>query len=120
MEAIMIVAVQGTSEFDDYSVFIRAMGVAMSGMSSDDTDFVIYSVGPARINSFVSEFSNLSERGMKARGRKIKFYKVPSSWVEENLEYVNYFAFMSNAKQPVSRLVAVAEEKNIEVGIFRY
>jgi hypothetical protein len=120
MEAIMIVAVQGTTEFNDYSVFIRAMGVALSGMSDDDKEFVIYSVGPAKINSFVSEFSNLSERGMKARGRKIKFYKVPSSWVEENLDYVNYFVFMSNPKQPTSRLVAAAEEKNIEVGIFRY
>jgi hypothetical protein len=89
-------------------------------MPEEDKEFVIYSVGPARINSFVSEFSNLSERGMKARGRKIKFYKVASAWLEENLEQVNYFAFLSKPKQPNSRLVASAELKNIEVGIFRY
>jgi hypothetical protein len=47
----------------------------------NDKEFVIYSAGPARINSFVSEFSNLSERGMKARGRKIKFYKVANAWL---------------------------------------
>ena len=63
----MIVAVQGTNDFDDYNIFIRAMGVALSTMQEDDKEFVIYSAGPARINSFVSEFSNLSERGMKAR-----------------------------------------------------
>ena len=116
----MIVAVQGTNDFDNYSVFIRSMGVAMSAMSDQDTDFVIYSVGPVKINSFVSEFSNLSERGMKARGKKIKFYKVNASWLEENINNVNYFAFLSKPNQSNSRLVSIAEDNNIEVGIFRY
>jgi hypothetical protein len=116
----MIVVVQGTNDFDDYTVFIRAMGVAMSSMSEEDTEFYIYSAGPSRINSMVSEFCNLSERGMKARGKKIKFYKVPVQWVYENMDYVNYFAFLSKPKQPVSKLVAEAELRNIEVGIFRY
>ena len=49
----MIVVVQGTNDFNDYNVFIRAMGVALSGMSKDDTEFHIYSVGPAKINSMV-------------------------------------------------------------------
>jgi hypothetical protein len=116
----LIVAVQGTTGFDDYNVFLRAMGVAMSGMKDDDHEFHIYSVGPAKINGFVSEFSNLSERGMKSRGRRIKYYKVPSQWLEENLESFNYFVFLSKPKESVSRLVAEAELKNIEVGIFRY
>ena len=116
----MIVVVQGTNEFKDYSVFIRAMGVALSGMSEDDSEFAIYSVGPTRINSMVSEFSNLSERGMKARGRKIKYYKVPSQWVEENMMNVNYFAYLCNPKQTPSKLVAKAELENVEIGIFRY
>jgi hypothetical protein len=116
----MIVAVQGTSDFNDYNVFLRAMGVAMSGMKNDDKELSIYSAGPARINSMVLEFCNLSERGMKARGMKIKNYKVPPSWISENMEYVNYFAFLSKPKQAVSKLVAEAELKNIEVGIFRY
>ena len=116
----MIVAVQGTNDFDDYNIFIRAMGVALSSMKDDDQEFAIYSVGPTRINSMVSEFSNLSERGMKARGRKIKYYKVPGQWVEENMSYVNYFAFLCNPKQTPSKLVAKAELENIEVGIFRY
>lgn len=116
----MIVAVQGTNDFDDYNVFIRAMGVALSSMPENDKEFVIYSVGPVRVNSFVSEFSNLSERGMKARGRKIKFYKVTPSWLEENMQTVNYFAFLTKPKQPNSKLVSAAELKNVEVGIFRY
>ena len=59
----MIVAVQGTNEFSDYNVFIRSMGVAMSNMHKDDTEFIIYSAGPAKINSFVSEFNIANVRG---------------------------------------------------------
>lgn len=116
----MIVVVQGTNEFNDYNVFLRAMSVALSSMKNGDKEFYIYSAGPAKINSYVSEFSNLSERGMKARGMKIKHYKVPPSWVEENMEHVDYLAYLSKPKQSVSKLVAKAELQNIEVGIFRY
>ena len=116
----MIVAVQGTSEFNDYNVFLRAMSVALSGMKEDDNEFIIYSVGPAKINNFVSEFSNLSERGMKARGKKIKFYNTAPSWLDTNMNQVNYFAFLSKPNESKSRLVSIAESKNIEVGIFRY
>ena len=116
----MNVAVQGTPEFNDYSIFLRAMSVALSGMSEEDKEFLIYSAGPANINSYVSEFSNISEKGMKARGKKIKFFKVPPYWIEENMESVHYFAFLSKPKQSTSKLVAAAELKNIEVGIFQY
>jgi hypothetical protein len=116
----MNIVVQGSKEFDDYQVFLRAMGVALSNMQSNDKELHIYSVGPTKINAMLSEFCNLSERGMKARGMKIKHYKVPSSWVMENIDYINYFAFLSKPKEVVSKLVGVAESKQIEVGIFRY
>jgi hypothetical protein len=116
----MIVGVQGTSSFDDYQVFLRAMGVAMSSMQDNDQYFYVYSAGPARINSMVMEFVNLSERGMKSRGKKIKLYKVPPSWISENMDQFNYFAFMSKPKEPVSKLVSEAEKNNVEVGIYRY
>lgn len=117
---MMIVGVQGTSSFDDYQVFLRAMGVAMSSMQDNDQYFYVYSAGPARINSMVMEFVNLSERGMKSRGKKIKLYKVPPSWISENMDQFNYFAFMSKPKEPVSKLVSEAEKNNVEVGIYRY
>ena len=34
--------VQGTNDFDDYQVFLRAMSVALSSMGKEDTDFTIY------------------------------------------------------------------------------
>jgi hypothetical protein len=116
----MIVVVQGTNDFDNYQVFLRSMGVALSVMPQDDHEFLIYSAGPVRINSMVSEFTNISENSMKKRGMKIKNYKVPPQWVSENIEYVNYFAFLSNPRQPLSKLAKEAEEHNIELGIFAY
>lgn len=116
----MIVAVQGTNGFEDYNVFLRAMGVAMSGMKEDDSEIHIYSAGPLKINGFVAEFCNLSERGMKSRGKKIKYYKVPPSWLEENIQSFDYLCFLSKPKESVSKLVAHAELNNVEVGIFRY
>ncbi|MEY3910424.1 MAG: hypothetical protein RIT47_1135 [Pseudomonadota bacterium] len=116
----MIVGVQGTSNFNDYNIFLRAMGVAMSSMNENDNELYVYSAGPAKINSMVSEFCNLSERGMKARGKKIKYFKVTSAWVEENMEYMNYFVFLSKPKQKVSKLISIAELNSKEVGIFRF
>lgn len=116
----MILGVQGTSSFNDYNVFLRAVGVAMSGMPAEDDLLAIYSAGPAKVNSMAMEFVNLSERGMKLRGKKIKLYKVPPSWLEENMSSFNYFAFLSTPKETTSKLVSEAERNNVEVGIFRY
>jgi hypothetical protein len=96
------------------------MGVTMSSLKDEDPYFYIYSAGPANINSMVSEFVNLSERGLKSRGKKIKMYKVPPSWVTENISEINYFAFLSKEKEQVSKLVDDAKTNNVEYGIFRY
>jgi hypothetical protein len=114
----MNVAVQGTKEFSDYNVFLRAMGVALSDVSDDE--FNVYSVGPAQINSFTAEFCNRSENSLKQRGIKVRYYKVPQSFIEENASSFDYFAFLSTPNQRPSRLTANMELNGVEVGIFRY
>jgi hypothetical protein len=52
--------------------------------------------------------------------KKIKFYNVAPSWIEENLDSINHFAFLSNPKEPISKLVTAAQHKNIDVGIYYY
>jgi hypothetical protein len=116
----MIVGIQGTSSFNDYNVFLRAMAVTMSSLKEEDPDFYIYSAGPANINAMVSEFTNLSERGLKARGKRIKYRSVPPSWITENILDINYFAFLSKEREQVSRLIEDAKNNNVEHGIFRY
>jgi hypothetical protein len=114
----MNVAVQGTKEFSDYTVFMRAMGVALSSL--DDQEFNVYTAGPANVNSFTAEFCNLSEGGLKRRGIKVRYYKVPPSFIQENISDFDYFAFLSTPNQRPSQLVASAELSGVEVGIFRY
>jgi hypothetical protein len=116
----MIVGVQGTSSFDDYKVFLRGMAVAMSMLKTEDQHFDIYSAGPGNINAMASEFTNLSERGMKARGKKIKFHKVAPSWISENIKEFNYIVYLASPNEQSSKLVTEAQDNNVEVGIFRY
>jgi hypothetical protein len=116
----MIVGIQGTSSFDDYQVFLRAMAVSLSGLLAEDKEFNIYSAGPGVINNMASEFTNLSERGLKSRGKKIKFYKVSPSWMSENLESLDQFVFLSKPKEPLSKLATEAQHKNIDVGFYRH
>jgi hypothetical protein len=116
----MIVGIQGTRSFEDYSVFLRGMGAALASMSQEDKEFFIYSAGPSNINSMGMEFSNISERSLKARGIRVKFIKVPPSWIKQNIHSLNYFAFFSRPKEPVSSLVDLADAKDVEVAVYRY
>lgn len=114
----MKVAVQGTKSFSDYQIFMRAMGVALSSIK--DNEFNVYTAGPANINSYTSEFCNLSENTLRSRGIKVRYYKVPPSYIEENISEFDYFAFLSEPNQKRSTLVDLAEVNGVETGIFRY
>ena len=116
----MIIGVQGTKNFSDYNIFLRAMGTALSALPAEDKEIVIQSAGPANINSMAMEFSNISERSLKARGIKIRVKKVPPRWLKENIRDVDYFAFFSKPKEPISDIVEAAEAKDKEVGVYRY
>lgn len=116
----MIIGVQGTRNFNDYNIFLRAMGTALSDLGDSDKEIIIYSAGPANVNSMALEFSNVSERSLKARGIKIRTNKVPPKWLKDNIIDVDYFAFFSKPKEPVSDIVEAAEAKDKEVGVYRY
>lgn len=117
----MIVVVQGTSSFSDYSIFLRAMGTAMSMMDTEiDKEILVYSAGPYNINTMALEFVNVSERNLKARGISIKFKKAHPSLIKQEIYNIGYFIFLSKPKEPLSDLVKFAESKDIEVGVYRY
>ena len=116
----MIVGIQGTNSFNDYSVFLRAMGVALKELAEDDTEFTVMSAGPLTINRFALEFLNISERSLKARGIKVKLVKVPVGWLKSNMNSLGYFAYFSKPKEPVSDLVDLADAKDMEVGVYRF
>ena len=116
----MMVVVQGTKEFNDYNVFLRAMGVALSNLPSNDQFFYVYTLGGKKVNEFVFEFCNLSERNMRARKKKIKYYTVTNSWVEENMNDVNYFIYLSKPGENISKMAELAKNSGVELGLFQY
>ena len=116
----MKIVVQGTNEFQDYNVFLRAMAIGLSSMPQNDDEYIVYSLGPSNVNSFVSEFCNISEKGLKARGKRVKFYKVTPEWVVENIYDINYYAYLSKPQERVSKLVSFAQDSDVEVGIFSH
>ena len=85
----MIVGVQGTPSFTNYNIFLRAMAVALSELKDSEKEFYIYTAGPANVNKMVMEFVNVSEKGMKSRGKKIKMFKVAPQWMSENILDIN-------------------------------
>lgn len=117
----MNVGIQATRTFNDYNVFLRAMRVILSDLNqAEDKEFVLYSAGPANVNSFAMEFTNITENSLKALGIKTKVIKLPPKVLKERMHDMQYFAFFSEPKESVSDLVREAEDKDIEVGIFRY
>lgn len=115
----MNIVVQGTKNFIDYNIFLRSMGVALSDLKND-SEFNVYTVGPTQVNSFTAEFCNRSENSFKQRGIKIRFHKVPTTYVENNISDFDYFIFLSTPNEKLSKLAATAELSGVEIGIFRY
>ena len=117
----MIVAIQGSKGFNDYQVFLRGIGTALKELTdSENKEFFIFTAGPKNINEFVHEFMNVNERSLKAYGVKAKIVKVPPSWIETNLNKIDYFLYFSKPKETLPAIVAAADAKDIEVGVYRY
>ena len=116
----MKIGIQGTKDFSDYSVFLRAMRVALSDLKQDETEFIIYSAGPAKINSFAIEFINITERTMKTQGIRTRVIKLSPGTLKKEMGSMDYFAYFCVPKESANDLVREAEDKDIEVGIFRY
>lgn len=117
----MIVVVEGTKAFSDYDTFTRAMSVALSNLDKEnDSKFEVWTAGPNNINNYTASFCNITENFLKQKGIRVRFTKVPYSYIEENLDFVDYYAFFSNPNEKASRLTTKAEEANVDVAIYRY
>ena len=117
----MIIAVEGTKAFDDYEVFMRAMGVALSA-DYVDPKIEVWSGGPQNINRFTAAFCNSSENYLRQKGFKISFKRFPINHISQNMGMVDYFAFFAkpNQKNAESRLIPIAEYYSVETGIYKY
>jgi hypothetical protein len=116
----MIVVVQGTKRFDDYSVFLTGMRSALINLTDNDKSFTVFSAGPANINAMAMEFVNVTERSLKARGIKSKLVKVPPSWIENNVDDIDLFAYYALPKEPIPEMVTSVSNKGVNVQFYRF
>ena len=112
--------VQGTSSFNNYNIFLRSMAVALSELKENQQSFILYSAGPSNMNTMAIEFTNLSERGMKARGKVIKLFTGTPDWLEKNFDDLDHFIFLSNPKEHVSKMVYEAKSRKINTNVYTF
>jgi hypothetical protein len=115
----MIIGMQASRNFADYSVFMRAMGTALYSLG-EDTEFTILTAGPHKLNDMAMEFVNISERSLKAKGIKAKVVKMPDKAIQERLLDLDSFLYFSLPKETPSELALQAEAKDLEVLFYRF
>jgi len=113
----MIIGIQGSRNFNDYTIFLRAMGTMLHQLDGDE-EFTIISAGPHRVNEMAMEFINVSN--WKSRGIRAKVVKMPPVALKERITDIDHFVYFSLPKESESDLVREAQDKDIEVGIYRY
>jgi hypothetical protein len=117
----MILGIQGSSEFNDYSIFLSGMALALRKMDVldlEDRDITIFSSGPKRISEMAMEFVNVSD--FKSRGIRAKVVKVPESWFRNSFHQVDLFIYFCNERQPLSKLSDFLDQKEVDVQVMRY
>jgi len=116
----MIIAVQGSNKFDDYSIFLSAIGTAMFRMDPEDKQIFLYTAGPRRVNEMALEFANVSERSLRSRGIRIQVRKVPQSWIRDYLYELDYFAYFAVEREVLPTIVNSAKSRDVTVEVYRY
>ena len=105
----MIVVMQGTPEFNDYNLVLRAMGVLLS--ENDDT-YTVYTIGGHKLNQQVAEFANVAK--LQERGVNFKVRLRPA----RSLDDYDLFYFFCNTGDHLSRQAAEADNNN-KLFVFR-
>lgn len=113
-----MVGIQASRDFNDYSVFLSGMALALRRLEGTDKDLTIFSAGPKRIADMAHEFVNVSD--FKSRGIKAKVVSVPESWVKQNYDSIEMFSYFCNEKEPMSALASFLDKKDVDVQFHRY
>jgi hypothetical protein len=112
----MKVLVTGGKDFDDYSVFRRAMGVVMSDLHDDE--LLLMLTGPYKTNELARQFVNLTESSFRARNKKLLYTGVPPSQVP--WQDVDVVVSLVRPPQKNTVLGYEAEKRGLDVHVFRF
>lgn len=117
----MKVLIQGSNDFTNEAVFLRAMGVALSDFSMrDGTVIEFHHIGPRKVSNLVVGFCNMTEDRIRGVARSIRAYPIAYPVASKLISTFDYFIYLDGGGQKMSPLVALAESVGVEVGVFRY
>ena len=119
----MIVGIQGSEDFKDYSIFLSGMYRVLIRLQSEEEnkenkELIFFSAGPKSIKDMATEYINVSD--FKSRGIKAKLINVPESWFKTNINKIDFFYYFCNKKENLSPLAWHLHKKGLEVQAFRY
>jgi hypothetical protein len=121
MGETMKLLIQGTKSFNQYEIFINAVGRSIRSMDPEDSELKLMTLGPANINSMAYEFTNISEDTLRANGIRAKVIKVTRAWVKENIDELDEFIYLCNPKEPLSDMATLIDKKGRpDMHVFRY
>lgn len=113
----MNIILQGSKAFNDYPVFLRAMGVALSDVQDELNLFVL---GPLHMNEHATEFFNKTRDSLKQRGVILTLTRIPAGTAEEDFSKFDKFYYFCNNKEWLSPTAKEFEKQNGDLLVFRY
>ena len=116
----MIIGIQGSRNFNDYSIFLNAMLRVMQDLQPEDNELVFLSVGPHKVNDMIMEFINVANWNRGDRVIKPKLVKMPVKALEERVYDLDEFVYLCLPKEPETHLVEAADNAGLIPRVFRY
>jgi len=117
----MRVLIHGTKTFNQYEIFINALGRVIRSMEDGDDELLVVPLGPKNVTHMAHEFVNISERTLKANGVKPKVMPRTLGWAESNLHDFDELIYFCKPKEPLSKIAALVDKKStIDLVVYRY
>lgn len=118
------IAIQGTKSFSDYSIFLRGMYSILAKLDGTK-QIVIYSAGPANINSMLDGFFNITSDTLKSNGVTTKIVPLPPKEIKNRFSEVDRFLYFCNPKESYTDLCSFFRSKDPDedpdfVTVWRY
>jgi hypothetical protein len=117
----MRVLIHGTKTFNQYEIFINALGRVIRSMEDGDDELIVATLGPTNITHMAHEFINISERTLKANGVKPKVLPRTIRWAKSNLDEFDELIFFCKPKERLSEIAALVDKKSTpDLVVYRY
>lgn len=117
----MKILVHGTKSFNQYEIFINALGRVIRSMDDEDGELIVATLGPTNVTHMAHEFINVSERTLKANGIKARVLPRTIRWAKSNLDEFDELIYFCKPKEQLSEIAALVDKKSTtDLVVYRY